>query len=254
MKIIISPAKKMRENSDFFDTTKAQFLDRAQILCEHIRSLSYEDAQKMWKCNDEIATLNVERFADMDPQKANSPAILSYEGLQYQHIAAHVMSADALLYLGEHLRILSGLYGILRPFDAVVPYRLEMQSKLKVKGYKDLYDFWGKSIYESLIDEECLIDEKSLIINLASKEYSQVIQRHLNKGDVFITVDFVQIIEGRAKQKGTLAKMARGEMLRFLAENQIRDLEEMKKFNALGFRYCEELSSDESMVFVQRHP
>lgn len=245
MKIVISPAKKMRENSDFFETTKAEFLDRASILCDYIRSLRYEDAKKMWKCNDEIASLNVKRFADMDLQKGNSPAILSYEGLQYQHIGAHVMSADALAYLEEHLCILSGLYGVLRPFDAVVPYRLEMQSKLNVQGCKNLYDFWGNRLYKSVIDED------HLIINLASKEYSQVIQRHLKEGDLFLNVEFVQMIEGMPKQKGTLAKMARGEMLRFMAENQIRDLNEMKQFNVLDFQYSEELSNDECMVFVQ---
>lgn len=247
MKIIISPAKKMNVNSDFFETTRAQFLDRSAILCEHIKSMSYEEAKKMWKCNDEIASLNVERFSNMDLKKALTPAILSYEGLQYKHIAAHVFSDKALDYITNHLRILSGLYGVLRPFDAVVPYRLEMQSKLKVEGFKDLYDFWGGDLYESIIDED------RTIINLASKEYSKVIEPYLKEKDVFITIEFVEMIGGSPKQKGTLSKMARGEMLRFLAENQISDLNKIKEFNSSGFYYKESLSNDKNMVFLKEN-
>lgn len=245
MKIIISPAKKMNINNDFFDTTTPLFLDKANLLCKHIKSLSYEDVKKMWKCNDEIAKLNVERFSNMDLKNASTPAVFSYEGLQYKHIAAHVFSEAAFAYIREHLRILSGLYGVLKPFDAVFPYRLEMQSKLKINQYKDLYEFWGNLIYQNIMDED------RIVINLASKEYSRMIEKYLKPGDIFITIEFGEWVDGKVKQKGTFSKMARGEMVRFLSENQIKDIKDIKKFKELRLNFSEELSTDSILVFLK---
>jgi cytoplasmic iron level regulating protein YaaA (DUF328/UPF0246 family) len=219
-------------------------LDQTRILWEGIKKLSYDEAKKLWGCNDKLAGLNYRRFAEMNLEKNITPAVLAYEGLQYQHMAPLIMTRQALDYLGDHLRILSGFYGILSPFDGVVPYRLEMQARMAVAGSRDLYGFWDNRIYKELAGEE------HIIINLASKEYSQAVKPYLSSADIFVTCIFGELAHGKIKQKGTLAKMARGEMVRYMAENNVTEVRQLKKFNALGYRYIEELSTETEMTFV----
>lgn len=246
MKIIISPAKKMITNTDVFPVEKLPaFLEDTRQLMREIRKLSYQKAKELWKCNEKLAVLNYDRFAQMDLERALTPAILAYEGLQYQYIAPEVFTEGALSYIRDHLRILSGFYGILSPFDGVTAYRLEMQAKLAVNGHPDLYGFWGNRLYEELTKED------HVILNLASKEYSKCIEKYVTDKDTFITVGFGEWIDGKVKQKGTFAKMARGEMVRFLAENQIQDVELLKEFQALGVSYKEELSNDTTYIFIK---
>lgn len=245
MKIIISPAKKMNINTDTFPVRgQPQFLEEAGVLCRKIQSMSLEEAQALWKCNDKLAGLNFRRFQEMDLESSLTPAVLAYEGLQYQHMAPEVLSLDGLRYIEEHLRILSGFYGVLRPFDGVVPYRLEMQAKLSVNGKKDLYDYWGDKLYHAVTEQE------HTIFNLASKEYSRILQKYLKEGDRFVTVEFGELVNGKVRQKGTFAKMARGEMVRFMAENQIKSREKLEAFCSLGLKYREDLSDEDRMVFL----
>lgn len=245
MKIIISPAKKMNVDTDSFAAEGIpEFIEDTKILMKAVKSLSLPEAKALWKCNDKLAKLNYQRFSDMDLERALTPAVMSYEGLQYQHMAPGVFTAEAISYIAENLRILSGFYGVLKPFDGVTPYRLEMQAGLSVNGCKDLYEFWGDRLYQSLIRED------GTIINLASKEYARCIEKYITPEVRFITAEFGELTDGKVKQKGTLAKMARGEMVRFLAENRIACPEEMKEFHELGFSYCEELSSADRYVFL----
>lgn len=242
MKIIISPAKKMNVDRDSFEISGLpEFLDDTKILREKIRSLSFSQAKALWRCNDKLAELNYNRFKDMDLERGLTPAVMSYQGLQYQHLAPGVLTSGGISYIEKHLRILSGFYGLLRPFDGVAPYRLEMQAALEVKEHKNLYDFWGDRLYKSLLDPD------RTIINLASKEYSKCVARYITKEDLLVTVEFVERSEGKLKQKGTLAKMARGEMTRFLAENQISHWRGMKDFRWMGFSYSEELSDEDNL-------
>ena len=252
MKIIISPAKKMNVDTDSFEISGLPaFMEDTRVLMQAIRDLSFAEAKALWKCNDQLARLNYDRFQSMEPERALTPAVMAYEGLQYQHLAPAVLTREALSYVEEHLCILSGFYGLLQPFDGVTPYRLEMQARLSVKDCKDLYEFWGDRLYERLRTlNESLPDGDRVIINLASKEYSRCIERYVTEEDRFITVEFGQLIEGKVKQKGTLAKMARGEMARFLAEKRIGVPEKMRDFCRLGFAYSEELSNDNKYVFV----
>ena len=148
-------------------------------------------------------------------------------------------------YVEEHLRILSGFYGILKPFDGVTPYRLEMQAKLAVNGHKDLYCFWGRRLYDHLLDAD------RVVVNLASKEYAKCIEPYLTPQDRFLTVRFVYLTKGKARQKATAAKMAQGEMVRFMAENHICSLERIKEFQGMGFAYAKELSDQTTYVFAQ---
>lgn len=220
------------------------FINDAIILMHEMQSLSLSEGKALWKCNDKLAELNYKRYKDMALMRRLTPAVIAYEGLQYQHMAPKVLTTRALTYLSDHLRILSGFYGVLRPFDGVTPYRLEMQAKLSVNDCKDLYDFWGDRLYHSLVDDD------RIIINLASKEYSQCIEKYITPKDRFITIEFGELVEGKVKQKGTISKMARGNMVRFMAENNISDPNGLKDFQELGFAYSKELSSNSKYVFI----
>ena len=246
MRVIISPAKKMNIAPDVLEFQGyPEFLEDTDILRRYISDLSYGEAKELWKCNDKIAEQNFERFRDMDLKKNLTPAIMAYEGIQYQYMAPSVLDEAALAYIQEHLRILSGFYGILKPLEGVVPYRLEMQAKVNVDGCKNLYDFWGKRLAETLFKET------DVIINLASKEYSKCVSAHLIPGIRFITCVFGEYVNGKIVEKGTYAKMARGEMVRFMAEGQVKSPEDMKKFDRLGYRYDAKASDEKTYVFVK---
>ena len=223
-----------------------EFLEDTDILRRYISGLSYGDAKALWKCNDAIAEQNFERFRDMDLRRNLTAAIVAYEGIQYQYMAPTVMDRDALDYIQEHLRILSGFYGILKPLDGVVPYRLEMQAKANVDGHKNLYSFWGKRLAETLFFET------DTIINLASKEYSKCVSSHLTPDITFITCVFGEYVNGKVVEKGTYAKMARGEMVRFLAEQKAETPEVMKQFDRLGYVYDADASDEKTYVFIKK--
>lgn len=252
MIIIISPAKKMNEDTDSFGISGLpEFLEDTKVLMKAMQSLPLPEAKALWKCNGRLADLNYRRLQSMEPEKALTPAVIAYEGLQYQHLAPKVLTKDALSYIADRLCILSGFYGLLKAFDGVVPYRLEMQAKLPVRGCKDLYGFWGGRLYESLSAQNKKLPEGDrVILNLASKEYSRCIENYVTKEDRWVTVEFGQAVGGKVKQKGTLAKMARGEMVRYLAEHGITDPKGMKGFCRLGFAYSEELSGENRYVFL----
>lgn len=245
MKIIISPAKKMEIcNDDILSESTPCFIEKTQILYEVLRNLSYEDLKLLLSCNDDIALLNFKRYAHMNLKKNLTPAILSYNGIQYKYMAPNVFNNNEFDYLKRHLRILSGFYGILNPFDGVVPYRLEMQAKLKFDNYKNLYNFWGDSIYKELTKND------NIILNLASKEYSKTVEKYLTSKDLFITCIFGTLKDSKIKIKATEAKMARGLMVRYLAENQIENVEKIKNFSELNFSYSEEHSTEKEFVFL----
>lgn len=248
MRMIISPAKKMNVDTDSLAFAGLPvFLERTKRLMRAIQGLSLSGAQALWGCSDRLAEQNYKRFRVMDLERNLSPAILTYEGLQYQHMAPLVFSEDALSYVQEHLRILSGFYGILRPLDGVTPYRLEMQAKLSADGKKDLYDFWGAALYEALQED----NGDRIIVNLASQEYARAIEPYRKPGDTFLTVIFAESVNGKLRQKGTCAKMARGEMVRFLAEGLASSPEAMKEFCVLEYQYREELSDADTYVFTR---
>lgn len=247
MKIIISPAKKMNVDTDTLAHHDLPvFLDRTKELMNYMKSLSFEEAKKLWGCNDKIAAQNFERYTQMDLERLLTPAILSYEGIQYQYMSPMVFSETGLSYIQNNLRILSGFYGILKPFDGVTPYRLEMQAKASIGGFKDLYDYWGASLYQDLTS-----DGDKIILNLASKEYSKCIEKYRTPDIRYITCIFGENANGKIVQKGTFAKMARGEMVRFLAENEINTLEGVKEFCGLGYSFSAENSTENEYVFVK---
>lgn len=247
MKIIISPAKKMNVDTNSLPyESLPQFLNETERLLRRLRNMDYAGLKALWRCNDSIAGFNDKRVQTMDLHGNLTPTILAYEGIQYQYMAPGVFTDSQFTYIKEHLRILSGFYGLLRPFDGVAPYRLEMQAKLQIDGFKDLYAFWGdKPAYQ-------LCTETNTILNLASKEYSKVISAYLPRSVRFITCTFGEWKEGRIIEKGTLCKMARGELVRWLAENNITAPQDITGFDRLGYTYCKEHSCPDSFVFIKR--
>ena len=247
MQIIISPAKKMRiDNDDLVSAAEPRFLKDTEVLLAELRKMQYDDLKKLWQCNDEIAALNYKRLQTMRLRANLTPAVLAYDGIQYQYMAPRVFENGQLDYVAEHLNILSGFYGILKAMDGVVPYRLEMQAKLPAAGCKNLYDFWGSRLYFELTQ-----NDKS-ILNLASKEYSKSIEKYLTLRDKYITIVFCELSGDKLVTKGTYAKMARGEMVRFMAENSIENPEDIKKFDRLGYAFRYDLSSDTEYIFERR--
>ena len=247
MKIIISPAKKMNRDPDSLPVRDLPiFLEQTQIILQHLKKMSAAELKTLWKCNDSILNQNVCRLENMDLYRNLTPSILAYEGIQYQYMAPGVFSRDEFEYIQDHLRILSGFYGILKPFDGVTPYRLEMQARFKADGSKDLYDFWGRRLTDSLFAEtDC-------ILNLASKEYSLCISRYLPEGTRFLTCIFGEEKNRKVIEKGTLCKMARGEMVRWLAENCIDDPDMVRGFDRLNYQYSHAYSSENTYVFLKK--
>ena len=247
MKIILSPAKKMNMDTDSLAPMGLPaFLDGTNEILTWLKNKSKEELKALWKCNDKIVEQNFRRVETMDLYKNLTPAILAYEGIAYQYMAPAVFEDGHFEYVQEHLRILSAFYGVLKPMDGVTPYRLEMQAKATIGNAKNLYDYWGNSLYHGVRDES------GIIINLASKEYAKCIEKYLSSEDTYITITFCELSGDRLISKGTYAKMARGEMVRFMAENHIENPEEIKNFNRLGYVYRDDLSSETEYIFERK--
>ena len=246
MRIIIAPAKKMVVDTDSFAVDGLPvFLEQTERLKAALQRMSPSELQALWKCNDAIAKLNTERLSAMDLRRRLTPALVSYEGIQYQYMAPGVMETAQLDYLREHLLILSGFYGLLRPFDGVTPYRLEMQAKLSVGDCRDLYEFWGDTLARQLASET------DFVLNLASKEYSRAVEPHLPKSVRFLTCTFGEHKDGKVIEKGTMCKLPRGQMVRWLAENNVTSWADIRAFDQLGYRFQPELSSENHDVFLK---
>lgn len=245
MKIIISPAKKMNVDNDSLPVDGLpQFLPQTGRLLAALCAMTPRELQALWKCSDSIAVLNIERLKSMDLRRGLTPAVLSYEGIQYRYMAPGVMNSRQLQYLRDHLRILSGFYGLLRPFDGVTPYRLEMQAKLEVDGAKDLYAFWGGLLAGQLAKGT------GLVLNLASKEYSRAVTAYLPESMV-LTCVFGESVGGKVVEKGTMCKMARGQMVRWLAENEIDSPGDITSFSDLGYKFDPKLSNNNLYIFIK---
>ena len=247
MKIILSPAKKMITDADsIVPDGLPEFIDKTTEIQSWLKGKSKEELKTIWKCNEKIAEQNFNRLEKMDLYHSLTPAVLSYEGIAFQYMAPSVFEDSQFEYVQNHLRILSAFYGVLKPLDGVTPYRLEMQAKVSIGDAKNLYDYWGDMLYCSVIDNS------RIIINLASKEYSKSIEKYLTLQDKYITISFCELSGDKLVTKGTYAKMARGEMVRFMAENSIESPEDIKRFDRLGYAFRPDLSSDTEYVFERK--
>ncbi len=241
MKIILSPAKKMNDVDVFFTHRQLpSFMNKTEELKNKLCKLSIDEISKIMKCNDKIARLTYDRYQNMDLYNNLSPAIFTYEGLAFGHLSASIMSEDELDYLENHLYILSGFYGALKPFDGIRCYRLEMQ----IKEF-NLYDYWNECIANKVYEDN------DIVINLASSEYSSCITPYLNENRRMLNIHFSQLINNKLKTKGTEAKMCRGAMVRYMAVHKIENIEDLKSFEYLGYKYSEEYSNENEYVYIK---
>ena len=252
---IISPAKKMNVvEGPPYVCALPRHLAKTQRLQQRLEELSFEEAQDLWKCSERLAQQNFAQIAGRDLTHSLTAACLAYEGIQYQHLAPHVMDERCLAYLDAHLRILSGFYGVLRPRDGVTPYRLEMQARLALPASANapaatnLYEFWADSLAADLAQDF------DVVCNVASVEYAKAVVPHLRERGVrVITCLFgsLRASDGAFVQRSTEAKATRGTFVRWCAEHDVTSVEQLPSFDERSYRWSAERSSADELVFVK---
>ena len=246
MKIIISPAKKMRREEYVAPLHRPMFLKEAGELLSFLRSLSDSEMAKVWKVKGALLSSSLSSLSMLSLEDSGSPAIFSYDGIQYTYMSPSSFTDSMLEYAEKNLRIISGLYGLLRPLDGVGTYRLEMESPISISGYGDLYSYWGGKIASSLMEDD------RLLVNLASAEYSKAVLPYLPSTVTVVTPVFLDWEKGRYVSKGVYAKMERGEMVRFLAETGAETVEDIMKFSSRGYEFSRFLSDSNTLCFVRK--
>jgi len=254
MLIVISPAKTLdlEQRYENLPMTEPRFLEKSKIIMEELSSYDIYSLEKLMKISNKLAVVNKERNDSWTPDINNAKqAILTFKGEVYRGMDAQSFTDSELFYANDHLRMLSGLYGSIRPFDGIKEYRLEMGTKIPIKGSKNLYDFWDKTIENSII-EEVRNHKNKVIVNLASREYFKSIEGVEKLEDIKVIVPVFKELRGDTYKMVTFkAKNARGLMVRYIIQNQIEDIEQIKAFNLDGYEFNEEMSNDTEFVFTR---
>lgn len=254
MLVVVSPAKNLDFETDVpvKDYTQPEMLSQAEKLVSRCRKLSPAELGSLMSISDKLATLNANRFTEFTtPFTDNNArqAMYAFNGDVYTGLDAYSLSEDDAHYAQSHLRILSGLYGVLRPLDLMQAYRLEMGTKLDNAKGKDLYAFWGNDITSKL--NEALAEQgDNVLVNLASNEYFKSVKKRLLDG-MIVTPNFKDYKNGQYKVISFFAKKARGSMARYIIENRVSDVAGLKQFNVDGYQYSEEQSSATELVFLR---
>ncbi len=257
MLTVISPAKKLDfDRADGkIPSTQPVFGQDAYALARTARRLSVADLQKLMRISENLARLNQGRFRDFaETPDADTvaPAVLAFAGDTYQGLEATTLDVDEITYAQDHLRILSGLYGLLRPMDLIQPYRLEMGSRLATRRGKNLYAYWGDRLSQALNAQAAGVGTR-LLLNCASVEYFSAIQPEALTLDI-ITPVFMEERGGPPSIISFYAKRARGAMARFVIQNRISDVDGLKDFDSGGYRFRADLSETTRLVFTREHP
>lgn len=252
MKLVLSPAKSLDFESqlptDKF--TQPQFLQASERLNKVLRKKSARSLSKLMSISDALGQLNYERNQSWElPFSTDNarPAIYAFSGDVYRALDAYTIPKEKIDVLQDKVRILSGLYGVLKPTDLIQPYRLEMGTKLPVGKYKNLYQFWKKAIVKALNDE---LQEGELFLNLASNEYFKAIDTKNLKVPV-VTATFKDFKNGEYKSIMTYAKLARGYMTRYIVDTNANTIDDIKGFNYEGYNYSEPMSTETELVFIR---
>lgn len=252
MLTVISPAKKLDMDPVDLPRTKPDMLKNANSLAASARRLKIDELRSLMHISKELATLNRDRFKAFSKEPSHEQtkqAAFMFAGDTYTGLEVNTFDEDALRYAQDHLRILSGLYGLLRPLDEIQPYRLEMGSRLKTRRGNSLYDYWGNSI-SKMLNAHAEAADTDIIINCASQEYFGAVDLKALKLKV-ITPTFLEDKAGGAKIVSFFAKKARGSMARFVMQNRISDPEALKDFDLGGYEYQSERSTPENPVFLR---
>ncbi|MFT5320203.1 MAG: cytoplasmic iron level regulating protein YaaA (DUF328/UPF0246 family) [Pseudohongiellaceae bacterium] len=255
MLIVISPAKTLDLESKYkkVSNTKPEFLTDSRKLVKIMREHTSDDLKQLMHISEAISILNVERFKNWKTpfSEANArPSIFTFKGDVYTGLEVENFSAADLKYSQEHLRILSGLYGLLKPLDLMQAYRLEMGTSLENERGKNLYAFWGDKITRA-VNRDLQAQHDEVLINLASNEYFSVLDTKLLKADV-ITPIFKDYSNGKYKVISFFAKKARGKMAAWIIQNRIKDLDSLKGFKQEGYKYSKDESSAQKPVFLRK--
>ncbi|MBN2173435.1 MAG: peroxide stress protein YaaA [Bacteroidales bacterium] len=254
MIILLSPSKRLDFNAKrvIEHFTIPQFMEESSVIMETLRKYSPAKLVKLMSINSGLARENYDRFQSWNlPFEPNNsiPAIFAFKGEVYHGLVSETLKNSDLEYAQEKLRILSGLHGILKPFDLIRPYRLEMGTKLKVGRNRNLYTYWATKITES-INNDLAQDGSNILVNLASVEYFMAVDTNKLNAEI-ITPQFLDFKNGSYKFLTVYGKKARGRMARFIIENRISKPEELKLFDADGYYYNFNLSKDNSWVFTR---
>ncbi len=254
MLIVVSPAKSLDYESSLAtkSATKPQYMEQSEILIEQLRQFSPPQVSELMGISAKLADLNFGRYLSWQPKatrKNARPAVLAFTGDVYQGLQANSFSQEDFEYAQEHFRILSGLYGLLRPLDLMQPYRLEMGSKLKTERGANLYDFWGEQISDGL-NKQLKKTRSEVLLNLASNEYFSAVRPKLIKAEIVSPV-FKDYKSGKYKIISFFAKKARGSMSRWVIQNQIEDVGQLQNFDVDGYRYNAAASTDAKPVFLR---
>lgn len=257
MLMVISPAKTLDyETPAITDSnTLPQFVDEATQLIEVMREFSPAELGQLMKISDKLAGLNVARFTEWQPeftQENSKQALLAFKGDVYSGMDAESLSQQELEYAQTHLRILSGLYGLLRPLDLMQPYRLEMGTRVANPRGKNLYEFWGDLLTDCL-NQYMAEQELGTLLNLASNEYFKAVKPARLQANL-VNVDFKDQKNGQYKIISFYAKKARGLMARYVIQKQVRSVAELRDFNEDGYYYCAEQSTPNQLTFLRDHP
>ena len=255
MLILLSPAKSLDFETPVStkNVSTPQFVKRAAELMKVLQRQSATDLSKLMKLSDKLGELNFDRnqqWKSSHTEKNSKPAVYAFQGDVYQGLAVDELKAAEVKRCQKHVRLLSGLYGILRPLDLIQPYRLEMGTKLSTDAGKNLYDYWGDTVSKA-IREELTALKSDLIVNLASNEYSKVAKLKTLGADV-VSPAFRDWKNGEFKMISFFAKRARGLMTRYLITNKVTKAEGITRFDLDGYSYNEELSSENEPVFTRR--
>ncbi|MFK7899628.1 MAG: peroxide stress protein YaaA [Cyclobacteriaceae bacterium] len=248
---IVSPAKTLDfEQEVTFSHTETRFQKESLELIQELKKKSVEDIQKLMSVSENIAQLNVERYHNFSPTYSDSnskQAAFAFKGDVYLGLEAENFTQKDCDFAQNHFRILSGLYGLLRPLDYIQPYRLEMGTKLPIKGGKNLYDFWGDEIVTQL--EKDLADQgDNILINLASNEYFKAVKRKSLTAQL-INVEFKDFKNDKYKVISFYAKRARGMMAKYIIKNQLSEVEQLQGFTEGGYTYDPQLSTESELIF-----
>lgn len=254
MLTVLSPAKTLDYESPSItdQTSTPQFMDQSALLVDDARTLAPDDIRSLMGVSEAIASLNHERFMNWAPESTTAnakQAILAFKGDVYTGLEAETMSADDLEFAQAHLRILSGLYGLLRPLDLMQPYRLEMGLKFSNQRGKNLYEFWGERITDA-INADLASAGTETLVNLASNEYFKAVKTKSLNADI-ITPQFKDLKNGQYKMISFFAKKARGVMARYIIDNQLTDPDQLKSFTGSGYYFSAEQSSGNNLVFLR---
>ncbi|MDX1788384.1 MAG: peroxide stress protein YaaA [Psychrobacter sp.] len=259
MYFLLSPAKSLNEKDavpvnlgNYY--SQPELIEHSQVLMKNLKAKEPIDLQELMSISDDLAQLNAKRnqdwaWSENKPFTDNNakPAGYLFDGDVYSGLDMYQMDKDTAIYINEHLGILSGLYGVLKPLDLIQPYRLEMGTKLKNERGDNLYEFWGEAVTDA-INARMADSNDKVLVNLASNEYFKVIKKKALNAEI-ITPRFEDEKNGQYKVISFYAKKARGLMVKYAADNKLTNAEQLKQFDLAGYYYVDELSDDKTWTF-----